>query len=169
MHSAHYPYLLSNSGVLHNYEVFAVKRGDVRVTTDPDYRGEAYLQDSHGTARITDWSMSCVKVSLRVDAPDRLVLNQNYFSGWKATRQGRTEETERLLAEPSPGGLISICVRPGDRKVEFYYLPGSFLSGALVSGLTLFGCLAALVVGGISRARTRAATGALEPEGPDLI
>ena len=65
----------------------AVPRGKIRIAGDPNYRGEAYLESSHGPVRIDRWSMSRVKVSLEVDSPDRLVLNQNYFPGWKAIRR----------------------------------------------------------------------------------
>ncbi len=147
MYSAHYPYLLSNSGVIREYENIAVKRGKVRITADPDYCGEAYLEDSQGTAEIADWSMSRVRVRLDVKARDRLVLNQNYFEGWKAIRRGEKGTAERLPAQPSPDGLVSIGVRPGDEEIEFYYLPDRFVQGALVSGLTLLGCLGLLLAG----------------------
>lgn len=148
MYSADYPYLLSNSGVLRGYENIAVTRGKVRIEGDPDYRGEAYLEGSHGTAKIADWSMSRVKVALgEIDAPDRLVLNQNYFRGWKAVRRSRDGTVEKLPAQPSPEGLVSVAVRADDREVEFYYLPGSFVRGGVVSGLTLLGCLGLLLAG----------------------
>jgi hypothetical protein len=147
MYSAHYPYLLGNSGVIRGYENVAVKPGKVRITSDPDYRGEAYLENSQGTAKITDWSMSRVRVGLDVKAPDRLVLNQNYFQGWKVIRRDAQRKAEKLPAHASPKGLVSIEVRPGDREIEFYYLPDSFLWGAIVSGLTLLSCLGLLVVG----------------------
>ena len=147
MYSAHYPYLPGNSGVLREYENIAVPRGEVRVTTDTGYRGEAYLDGSHGTAEVSDWSMSRVKVRLEVTAADRLVLNQNYFPGWKAVRRGADGTAEKLSAQGSPGGLVSIGVRPGDREVEFYYLPDSFIRSAILSGVTLLGCLGLLLAG----------------------
>lgn len=148
MYSAHYPYLRSNSGVIREYENIAVERGKVRITADPDYCGEAYLEDSRGTAEILDWSMSRVRVCLDVKARDRLVLNQNYFEGWKVIRRGEQGTAEKMPAQPSPDGLVSIGVRPGDEEIEFYYLPDRFVQGALVSGLTLLGCLGLLLAGG---------------------
>ncbi len=147
MYSAHYPYLLGNSGVLREYENIAVPRGEVRVTSDAGYRGEAYLDGSHGTAEVSDWSMSRVKVRLEVTAADRLVLNQNYFPGWKAIRRGAQGTAEKLSVQGSPAALVSIGVRPGDREVEFYYLPDSFIRGAILSGVTLLGCLGLLLAG----------------------
>jgi len=150
MYSALLPYLRGNSGVLEHYDVLAVRRGDVRLTTDPDYRGEAYLENGRGRARITDWSMSRVKVCVEVEAGDRVVLNQNYFVGWKAICRGDGRQCRRLPAEPSGGRLVSIGVGKDDREVEFYYLPNSFLWGAVVSVLTLLGCVVALGFKGVS-------------------
>ena len=45
----------------------------------------------------------------------------------------------------SKEGLVSVELQPGDRKVEFYYLPDSFLWGAWISALTAVGCLGALL------------------------
>ena len=144
MYSAYVPYLQSNSGVLGQYENIAIPQGKVRISGDPQYRGEAYLQASRGTSKITAWSMSRVKVAVSPDAGDRLVLNQNYSPGWKAVRRGSRGRVERLPAEPNDDGLISLAVEPGDHEVEFYYLPDSFLWGSGISALTLGVCLALL-------------------------
>jgi len=147
MYSAHTPYLHGNSGVLREYENIAVPRGKIRLEGQPDYRLEAYLDQSHGTAKIVDWSMSRVKIALEVDAADRLVLNQNFFSGWRAIRRGRDATAENSLAERSSDGLVSIGVRPGDREVEFYYRPPGLICGAVISVATLLLCVGLLVAG----------------------
>ncbi len=159
MYSAHYPYLMDNSGVLREYENIAVRRGKIRLATDPDYRGEAYLEGSHGTAEIAEWTMSRVKVAVLMDnsgrpgARDRLVLNQNYYPGWKVICRRADGTSQQRPAEASPEGLVSTGVCADDREVEFYYLPGSFLWGAAVSGLTLAGCLGFLLVEGARNCR----------------
>ncbi len=145
MYSAHMPYLRANSGVLREYENIAVPRGKIRLVSDADYRGEAYLVREHGTARTTHWSMARVEIALDVQSTDRLVLNQNYFSGWKVVRHGTDGTIERVPAEASAEGLVSIAVEPEDQRIEFYYLPDSFVVGAVVSGVTLLGCLGVLV------------------------
>jgi len=151
MYSAHYPYLQDNSGVLREYENIAVKRGKIRLADDPDYRGEAYLEGSHGKAQIVDWTMSRVRVAVEVEAADRLVLNQNYFPGWKAICCDDAGKTRRLrakgAAEGNSQGLVSIDVAAGDREIEFYYRPNGFIWGAVISGLTLLGCLTVLAAG----------------------
>jgi len=165
MYSAHYPYLQDNSGVLREYENIAIPRGKIRLEHDPDYRGEAYLEGADAGARILQWTMSRVNVAVQTDTPDRLVLNQNYFPGWKAARRNTAGAIERLPAERSPEGLVSIAVDADDREVVFYYLPDVFLWGAALSGVTLLGCLLALAVGGgtsgPARTRTRLAARSL--------
>jgi len=146
MYSAHYPYLTANAGVLREYENIAIPRGKVRIATDPDYRGEAWLETGRGAAEIIRWTMARVRVALNVETAGQLVLNQNYFSGWKAVRYGEDGKAEKLAAEKSPDGLVSVAVTPGDREVVFYYLPDSFLAGAALSIFTLGGCLGLLVV-----------------------
>ena len=139
MYSYLYPALGSNSGVLYGYENIGVRRGKVRTADDADYRGEAYLESSQDTVSIRDWTMSRVRVAFRVNAPDRLVLNQNYFTGWRAKIHGSAGVREPF-AVANGQGLVSIAVDPGDDEVEFYYLPNSFLLGAWISGITLTAC-----------------------------
>jgi hypothetical protein len=145
MYSAHYPYLKANSGVIRDYENIAIPRGKVRITSDPNYRGEAYLQGSRGAAKIDDWSMSRVGVHVEADGDDRLVLNQNYSPGWKAIRRAGHGKIERLPAEANDDGLVSLAVGRDDREVEFYYLPDSVLWGAGISAIALLGCIGLLI------------------------
>ena len=140
MYSAHCPYAQANSGVLRDYENIAVPRGDVRLESDPAYRGEAYLQDGHGTARIAAWTMSRVTVDTELTAPDQCLLNQNFFSGWKARVYDAAGHASRQPVVDVKG-LVGVELQPGDCKVEFYYLPDSFLWGAWISALTVVGCL----------------------------
>ena len=148
MYSAHCPYAESNSGVLREYENIAVPRGKIRLAGDADYRGEVFLAEGHGSVRIDCWTMSSVRIAIHADAPDRLVLNQNYFRGWKAVCRREQGPAARQTAQRNDEGLVSLPVEPGDVEVEFYYLPDSFLVGSLVSGLTLFGCLGLIVAAG---------------------
>ena len=137
-------HLRSNSGVLIEYENVAVPRGDVRTADDPNYRGEVFLEPERGSATIDRWTMSRVEVSCQVDAPTTLSLNQNYYDGWRAIVHGKSG-SRKLATEPSPGGLVSVVVRPGENQVEFYYVPKSFYWGTAVSVMTLAGCLVLLL------------------------
>ncbi|MGD0897623.1 MAG: hypothetical protein ABR915_07285 [Thermoguttaceae bacterium] len=145
MYSAHCPYVESNSGVLRHYENLAVPRGNIRLEGDPAYRGETYLDGGYGTAKLTAWSMARVTVALAVEASDRLVLNQNYDPGWKALCRSKDGTVYRLRAQRSSDGLVSLPVEPGNIEVQFYYLPDSLISGAIVSALALLGSAGLLV------------------------
>jgi len=151
MYSAHYPYLQANSGVLRQYENIAIPRGRIRLEGAPDYRGEAWLAKGHGTAAIRHWTMARVTVDLQLADGDLLVLNQNYFPGWKALVRSSDRGARKLYAhrgEDSEEGLVCVAVRPGDQQVEFYYLPDSVVWGGVISGLSLVGVCAVLLVGG---------------------
>ena len=120
-------------------------QGDVRVEGTPGYRGEAFLANSRGGAWIDRWTMSRVQVAVEVAAPDTLVLNQNFFTGWRAIVRG-SHGGRKEAAKPNWAGLVSTGVRPGDEVVEFYYLPASFLWGVWISGIALAGSVVFLVV-----------------------
>jgi hypothetical protein len=135
-----YAALKSNSGVLEGYENLQVQRGQVRTLEDPDYNGEVYLANSKKTVSISEWTMARVKATFQVDHSDRLVLNQNYSKGWRATVWGSAALRKQPVTTDK-SGLVSIPVYPGDHEAEFYYLPSSFIVGACVSTLTLLTCL----------------------------
>jgi len=78
------------------------------------------------------------------DAPDVLVLNQNYDAGWKARRRDVTGGLDVLPARRTADGLVGIDVTPQHREVEFYYLPDALGPSAAVSGATLVACLVVL-------------------------
>ena len=151
-----YAALKSNSGVLEGYENLQVKRGDVRTVDDPDYNGEVYFENSKGTVSIREWTMARVRVAFQIDHSDRLMLNQNYSKGWRATIWGSAILREQPVTIDK-SGLVSIPVYPGDHEAEFYYLPNSIVIGACVSAITLVSCL---IFGAcsISRPSSRMAT-----------
>ena len=69
-----------------------------------------------------------------VDKPDILIVNQNYFTGWKVKRGLKT-----VHAEPF-NGLISTRIEAGHHKIAFYFMPMSFLIGLFVTvSFILFG------------------------------
>jgi hypothetical protein len=143
MMSCLYPLLKSNTGVVEGYENLAVPRGRITREGQPDYRGEAFLEQGTGKAEIQEWTMSRVKVSLSANAENRLVLNQNFHKGWKAIVSG-DNGVRRGDASASSEGLVSVPVRPEDRDVEFRYLPDSFILGSWISGLSLLICAVVL-------------------------
>ena len=149
-----YAALKSNSGVLEGYENLQVQRGNVRTVEDPDYKGEVYFENSKDTVSVLEWTMARVRVAFRVDHSDRLMLNQNYSKGWRATIWGSAALREQLPTTDK-SGLVSILVHAGDYEVEFYYLPNSFVIGACVSAFALVSCVVLLGACSVSRRSSR--------------
>lgn len=143
-----YARLLSNSGTTDAYENLSVAHGHVLLTDDPGYRGETYLQSGRGTVEVVKWTMSSVRVRIEPAGPDELVLNQNFDSGWGVRRRDANGSVTVAAARRSGDGLISLSVDGGPQEIEFYYLPRSFVVGAVVSGGTLALCIAAFWIAG---------------------
>ncbi len=121
--SAHLPALLMNRGAVHCYETAFVPRQAIPMN-DPAYRGEAYLSGTAGVLTTDLWTPNRLRYAVQVEHPGRLVVNQNYYRGW------RSVDDRPLLDE---GGLLSVPVTPEDRTVEIYYRPQSFVLGAVIS------------------------------------
>ncbi|MBU0673290.1 MAG: hypothetical protein KJ950_01450 [Proteobacteria bacterium] len=123
---ASYLAFLANAGSIHAYESMPVPVNAVMVG-DPRYRGEVYLQGTAGKAWYLFWSPNRLRVQVQALGEGWLVINQNYYPGWKA----------RGLKTASVDGLLAVPVAPGVKEVEFYYRPNSFVAGAVISFLTL--------------------------------
>jgi hypothetical protein len=144
MYSYTYPALVANSGVLEGYENIQVPQGAVLTEGDPRYRGEAYLLSGGSPVTIRDWRMAAVQVDVTVRAPDTLLLNQNFFPGWRARIVGSGGVREQR-AEASASGIVAVAVYEGDQAVRVYYAPPGFTGGAAVSAIAWVMCVAFLV------------------------
>ena len=104
-----------------------------------DLAEEARLADpSAGT--IVEWSWSPNRIVLDVEAktPARVLLNQNWHSGWRAS--GGTVSNDR--------GLLVVDVPEGSHEVELRFAPRSATGGAFVSLLALVAAALVLRVRG---------------------
>lgn len=128
--SSLYPAFLSNSGIIDAYEVINVAKGNVLAADNQEYRGEAYLVNQRGSCKITSFSPNKISVSVNVNAPDILAINQNYYKGWRV--KGAKDNNLKSFI-----GLISTQVDSSVREVVFYYLPSSFIIGSIISGVSL--------------------------------
>jgi len=129
--SSMYPALLSNSGVINSYDIATVKRGDVKIAGEKGYRGEVYLTRNTGNATVNAFSPNSIAVDVAIEAPNRLVVNQNYYKGWKV---------KGVKNKISPyKGLVSVRLSEGSHRVTLYYLPNSFIIGAIISIFTFIG------------------------------
>jgi uncharacterized membrane protein YfhO len=128
-----YPIFLSNSGILDGYEVVNIKRGDVRTVADAVYKGETYLKNGFGNVVLEYFSPNKIIISADLYKPDTLILNQNYYTGWRVAVDG---DRGRVISSKD---LISADLDAGSHKVSFDYLPNSFVIGLAVSALAVMG------------------------------
>ena len=132
--SSLYPALLSNVGVIDCYETANVPRNAVPASS-ADYKGEAYLLGTAGTAHISAWSPNRVAVDVDASKEGFLVLNQNYYPGW-GLEGGSGGQVEGI------DGLLAVKITPSDRQIVLHYLPASFIAGLAVTLITvLFGVI----------------------------
>ncbi len=99
---------------------------------DPGYRGERFFEKSIGIITGHVWSPNKFKVKVRVGEKDRLVINQNYYKGWRV----KAASGKRYAVE-NYKGLISTVVDKGEDYITFYYLPLSFVIGFTITGISL--------------------------------
>jgi hypothetical protein len=95
---------------------------------DPEYRGESYVAEAHGTAAITAWTPNAVEV--RVDgarAGDHVVLNQNWDPGWSA---------DGVAAIAYRDAVATVLTAPA-QTIRFRYRPRSFVWGLALCGITV--------------------------------
>ncbi|MGH7293368.1 MAG: hypothetical protein ACRELB_00475 [Polyangiaceae bacterium] len=109
---------------------------------DARYRGEVYLPDGPGTAKVTAWTPNEVTVEVHgAQAGHRVVLDQNYDPGWTANG-ARSENFHDTVSATLPAG---------DATVVFRYRPLTLWPGVAVFVLTC-----AALVWAYVRARRRA-------------
>ncbi len=136
-----YPNLLQNLGTLNCYERLhlATKALPQFIDGEPyaQFIGNAYIAETNQSLDLSHFSPNKVAVSLNdaeINSTATLVVNQNYYKGWKASN-GK---------EKSYNGLLAAGVSAGDKAVEFSYKPGSFAFGAIISAAALLLSLLAL-------------------------
>lgn len=119
------PAMLANSGVIEcvsfpGLTVFARDakgKADglgARGMGDEEYRGEVFLLSNTGTAEYEKWSPNLLRVKVHGAKPgDRVVLNQNWESGWTADGVRALNENDRIAAP----------VSASEQTVVFRYRP----------------------------------------------
>ncbi|TSC64312.1 MAG: hypothetical protein G01um1014106_183 [Parcubacteria group bacterium Gr01-1014_106] len=103
----------------------------VRVREDSNYRGEVYAENG-ASVRLLQQTPNSVRVAVDTDAPDTIVVNQQFDRGWSA-RPFPVENHGTLLAAPVPVGR---------HVVVFRYRPPGIMLGSLVSVATVVGLAA---------------------------
>lgn len=127
-----YPYLLENRGVLNAHERLG-RRPQARrplpkcvfdTTPVAEYPGEVYLM-SGGQALLVEFSPNRLEVDYNAPGGGRLVVNQNYHSGWRVGAHWAINED----------GLLAADVSPGKGRLSFHYRPRNLWPGCLISAL----------------------------------
>jgi tetratricopeptide (TPR) repeat protein len=122
-----YPKYLQNLGEIDAYSNVSMVRNALPEDS-PRYRGECWLVKNGPDSSCELYSFSPNAARLRVfsDQDDRLVFNQNYFSGWKISGlPGARVEMYR--------GKISLRIPPGRHDLKLYYLPRTFIWGLAIT------------------------------------
>jgi len=127
-----YPNFLQNLGTVNCYERIHLTAKVMPQAFDDgtlveEFRGDAYLPELNKTAELVYFSPNKLKVKVDVDKETVLVINQNFHPAWKSK--------DRKVF--SYNGLIATEVREGDDEISFYYLPGSFIVGLIITLITL--------------------------------
>jgi len=101
----------------------------------PFYRGEWYLvrDGPQDYCRLLRFSPNAVWLDVSTEKANRLVLNQNFFPGWrvKGFPEGRAEMYR---------GKVSVQLPPGHHKLKIYYWPRTFVWGLVITLLSLGLC-----------------------------
>ncbi len=118
-----YPAYLSNAGSVYALESVPVPT-NAAILTSPNYRGEVFLEGTSGNASYELWTPNRLKVRVEAAGEGYVVINQNYYQGWRV-KDGLTAE--------AVNGLLAVKVTPQVKTVELYYLPLSVVVGALTS------------------------------------
>jgi hypothetical protein len=90
---------------------------------DPEYRGEAFVAEGHGTAKVVSFTPNAMDVEVRGALPgDHVVLNQNWDPGWSANG-------ERAL---SWNDSVAMVVTTDAQLTHFRYRPRTLWLGMLL-------------------------------------
>jgi hypothetical protein len=136
-----YVAMLRNRGVIDCYGLPDFGPRGARSTTDPRYRGEAYVDDpddlaTGATARVTDWSPNHAEVHLEGAAAGSFVVyNMNYAPGWESDVGPVVPREDK----------VAVRLSVPSATVTFRYRPPNGLAGLLLGGIGVAAC-AGLVV-----------------------
>ncbi|HLH76856.1 MAG TPA: hypothetical protein VKV28_08640 [Candidatus Binataceae bacterium] len=117
------PFNWANLGVANCYE-YTVFPSHVTAYNQVGYDGEYQLTGRGGSLRLLRWSPDALTFVVNPTGSERLLINQNYYPGWRLAR-GRGEIVE-------VGGLLGVQLQPGGQTVELVYRSPGFYLGLLI-------------------------------------
>ncbi|MDD5568009.1 MAG: hypothetical protein PHY88_02250, partial [Candidatus Omnitrophica bacterium] len=90
---------------------------------NPDYKGEAFFLNGTHKVSLDYFSPNVINLTVDLEKPDTLVINQNYHDNWKADKG--------VLGEQS--GLLAVGLRETGRyKIKLSYIPQDFYIGLFI-------------------------------------
>lgn len=104
---------------------------------NPEYRGEAWIEGTGGSIRALAIRPNTIDLSVSVDGPGRVVINQSHLRGFR-TDGGRLVAVDGLLGVELDAA--------GEHDIRLVYRPILILAGLAVSALSMLGVLAALLL-----------------------
>jgi hypothetical protein len=127
-----FPYIQENYGVSdHCGEPLTIPTATICKDTE-NYQGESYLEKATGTVTNTYWSPNRLLYTVHTTSENQLIINQNYDAGWHAIINGTIKQKPN-----SHLGLLSVPITESATVIELYYLPNSFIFGAVISSVTI--------------------------------
>ena len=120
----YYPAFLENKGLIFKKETQNFKIATLAKTNE-SYRGEVYSLDENVNPVIKSRTNNSISINLGKVSSKKIILNQNYFSGWSADSCNVVNHK----------GLIAL-EKCRDKNVYLSYLPNSFILGLAISIIT---------------------------------
>lgn len=114
---------LRNEGTINGYEPAHIPVKAI-ASDDPLYKGEVFLKEAEGVAEIASWSPNRIEILTNISRDGYICINQNFDPSWRAKGGKRVFSLD---------GIIATDVGRGDRKLVFFYLPTSFITGIIIS------------------------------------
>ena len=146
-----------NRGSLSCWEAYPVPQSP---RLRADLAEEERLEDeAAGTLRVARWSPNRIDLDLALTRPGRVLVNQNWHGGWRAS----------VGDVKSDRGLLVVDVPSGEHRVTLRFLPRSAVGGALVSAASVAGLIAIFFLGRIADARGRIAALAVVAALPAVV
>ncbi|MBK9263488.1 MAG: hypothetical protein IPM54_27240 [Polyangiaceae bacterium] len=125
--------MLGNTGVINCYGTPPFDRRGALAKTDPRYRGELFVAEGQGTAKIANRTLNSVTMSLDgITAETLVVYNMNFDEGWRASAGTVVNKDNR----------VAVRVPAGTREVTLRYRAPGFVLGLVVGLGSLLACIA---------------------------
>jgi hypothetical protein len=116
----------NNQGVVYGYDSIG---NQIKIKVIPreykEYKGEYFLTDEMGKIDKVYFSPNLLRFSVNLSDEDTLVINQNYFPGWRSS-------TGKVI---NHNGLIGIPLKKIDKKIVLFYLPSTLVIGLIIFSL----------------------------------